>query len=87
MEPVADRANLHIMLDARVTRILFGDTKRAVGVEFERDSLNFVVYAKSEVILTAGAINSPHLLMLSGVGPADHLYALRVSLIVQMIQF
>ncbi|XP_074599838.1 glucose dehydrogenase [FAD, quinone]-like [Brevipalpus obovatus] len=84
LEPVAERANLHIMLDARVMRILFGDDKRAVGVEFERDSLNFVVYAKSEVILTAGAINSPHLLMLSGVGPADHLYALRIPLVADL---
>lgn len=78
IEPIADRSNLHIMLDARVTRILFSDTKRAVGVEFDRDSLNFLVYAKSEIILTAGPVNTPQILMVSGVGPADHLNSLKV---------
>ncbi len=59
-------------------QILFGDNKRAVGVQFDRDSLSFVVYAKSEIILTAGTISTPHLLMVSGVGPADHLESLKV---------
>lgn len=82
LEPIADRTNLHIMLHAQVTRILFSDTKRAVGVEFQRDSLNFIVYAKSEVVLTAGPVNSPQLLMVSGVGPADHLSSLKVRALI-----
>ncbi|XP_053212830.1 glucose dehydrogenase [FAD, quinone]-like [Panonychus citri] len=84
IEPIKDRNNLHIMLHSRVTRVLFGDNKRAVGVQFDRDSLSFVVYAKSEIILTAGTISTPHLLMVSGVGPADHLEALKIPVVADL---
>ena len=48
-------------------------SKRAYGVEFMRDERIFRIRAKKEVILSAGAINSPQILMLSGVGPQEHL--------------
>ncbi|XP_054154963.1 oxygen-dependent choline dehydrogenase 1-like [Oppia nitens] len=64
--------NLHILANAYVTRIIFSG-KRAVGVEYERNGANYTVNASREVILSAGAIESPHILMVSGVGPRKQL--------------
>jgi len=74
LKPVLDRANLTAVTGAQVTRVRF-DGREAVGVEFVSDGRDTpeTVDASEEVILSAGAINSPQLLMLSGVGPADHL--------------
>ena len=49
-------------------------TKHTYGVEYIRHGKTKVVLARKEVILSAGAVNSPQLLMLSGIGPAKHLY-------------
>ena len=75
LKPVLDRPNLTATTGAQVTRVRFdGDT--AVGVEYVQDGGSpTTVDADKEVILSAGAINSPQLLMLSGVGPAAHLTA------------
>ncbi|KAG7174879.1 glucose dehydrogenase [FAD, quinone]-like [Homarus americanus] len=67
------RPNLHVVLNAHVTHILF-DEKNAVGVRFEKEGKERSVLANREVVLSAGAVGSPHLLLLSGVGPAAHLY-------------
>ncbi len=61
--------NLRVLTDTTVTRILLDDDKRAVGVESSRGILR----AEREVILCAGAFDSPKLLLLSGIGPASHL--------------
>ncbi len=69
------RLNLTIRADVMVKRVIFditGERPRATGVEVVSDDETFVVEAE-EVILSAGAIGSPQLLMLSGVGPSDHL--------------
>lgn len=72
LRPVLDRPNLKAETGAMVTRILFeGD--RAIGVEFEQDGKTRWVRAEREVILSGGAINSPQLLMLSGIGPEETL--------------
>ena len=70
--PPRRRPNLTILTGTHVlgVRISRG---RAVGVEVERSGTREVLYAEREVILSAGAINTPQLLMLSGIGPADHL--------------
>lgn len=73
LEPVRSRSNLRTETDVQVLRILF-DGRVATGVEIKRKSGEILkLTAKSEVILSAGAVGSPHLLLLSGVGPADHL--------------
>jgi choline dehydrogenase len=68
------RPNLKILTRACVTRIVFAGT-RAVGVEYRRHQKLQRATAAREVIVAAGAIGSPHLLMLSGVGPARQLQA------------
>ena len=82
LRPARARPNLHIGKGCRVTRLLVKragaggvpeSRPRAVGVQFLRQRRVHVVRAKKEVILAAGAIGSPHLLMLSGIGPARHL--------------
>jgi len=72
LKPALRRRNLTLYTEATVTRVIF-DGKRAVGVEFEQLGARRVVKARSEVVLCGGAINSPQLLMLSGVGDSDQL--------------
>ena len=70
LRPAKKRANLQILTNALVHRVVF-DGKRAVGVEISRQSGLERVNAAREVILSAGAIGSPHLLQLSGVGEPE----------------
>ena len=72
LKPVLDRSNLDARTGAHVTRVRF-DGDRAVGVEYEHEGERKTADAAREVIICGGAINSPQLLLLSGVGPADHL--------------
>ncbi|XP_028134082.1 glucose dehydrogenase [FAD, quinone]-like [Diabrotica virgifera virgifera] len=74
LRPVKLRKNIHIALNAHVTRVLINPTTmRAFGVEFVRNGRKQIVTAKREIILSAGAINTPQILMLSGIGPKDEL--------------
>ncbi|MCH8309832.1 MAG: GMC family oxidoreductase N-terminal domain-containing protein, partial [Chloroflexi bacterium] len=73
------RLNLTIRPNCTTRRVLF-DGKRATGVEVESDGELFTVEGE-EIILSAGPIGSPHLLMLSGIGPADHLAEHGISLV------
>lgn len=74
LRPIRLRQNLHIALNSHVTKILINPTtRRAYGVEFFRNGKKQVVLARKEVILSAGSINSPQLMMLSGLGPREHL--------------
>ncbi|NBC18311.1 MAG: choline dehydrogenase, partial [Bacteroidetes bacterium] len=74
LRPVQDRDNLIVETDAHASRVLLDGT-RAVGVAFQKRGEEHVEQARREIILSAGAINTPQLLMLSGIGPADHLRA------------
>ncbi|XP_041971820.1 glucose dehydrogenase [FAD, quinone]-like [Aricia agestis] len=76
------RKNLHVLTMTRVTKILIDPyTKTAVGVSFQHNKRVYDVYAAKEVILSAGPIESPHLLMLSGVGPRKHLESMGINVI------
>jgi choline dehydrogenase-like flavoprotein len=72
LKPALERKNLILHTQAAATRVLFDGT-RAAGVEFEQLGQRRVVNARREVVLCGGAINSPQLLLLSGIGPHDHL--------------
>ncbi|MFY9811524.1 GMC family oxidoreductase [Aquabacterium sp.] len=68
--PVLHRTNLTVMTDAHVLRVVLND-RQATGVEIEHHGQRYIVSAQREVVLSAGAIGSPHLLMLSGIGNGD----------------
>lgn len=72
LTPHLARSNLQVITGAHATRILF-EGKRAVGVEYRQGGALHEVRARREVLLSAGALLSPQLLMLSGVGPGAHL--------------
>ena len=72
LRPAMKRPNLQVITKALVRRILF-DGKRAIGVEYERGGAVERADAAREVILSAGAVNSPHILQLSGIGAPEHL--------------
>lgn len=72
LHPALGRPNLTVLTGAHAERVLF-DGKRAVGVAYRRDGTTASVGARREVLLAGGAINSPQLLMLSGIGEPNHL--------------
>ncbi|MBD0427837.1 GMC family oxidoreductase [Aquisalinus flavus] len=78
-----ERSNLTILSHALVRRILFDGT-RAQGVDAMGGGEARLLVARREVILSAGAINTPQLLMLSGIGPADHLSACGISPVIDL---
>jgi choline dehydrogenase len=79
LHPVREgRPNLTISTDSRARRLLFDGT-RCVGVEYARLGEIHTARATAEVIVSSGAVDSPKLLMLSGVGPADHLAQVGVT--------
>eukprot|EP00064_Thunnus_orientalis_P016470 superscaffoldBa00003276_g16535 len=80
LRPVLGRPNLKTEVHCLTTKILF-DGNRAVGVEYTQKGQKKRVFADKEVILSGGAINSPHLLMLSGVGNADDLKQLGIPVV------
>ncbi|XP_072939105.1 glucose dehydrogenase [FAD, quinone]-like [Epargyreus clarus] len=76
------RKNLHILTEARATKIIIEpQTKRAYAVEYIKNNIKHTVRCRREIILSAGPIASPQLLMLSGVGPQEHLQTLGIPVI------
>jgi len=85
LRPIRHRKNLHIAMHAYVSKILIDpDTKIAYGVRFKRDGKMWTIKANKEVILSAGALNSAQLLMLSGIGPKWHLDQLGIPTIADL---
>nr|CAD7256884.1 unnamed protein product [Timema shepardi] len=80
LRPARDRLNLDISLHSLVERVVIDpQTKVVQGVVFSKKGRTYNIGVKKEVILSAGALNSPQILMLSGVGPADHLREVGIS--------
>jgi choline dehydrogenase len=80
LRPAMRRSNLQVRTHALATRLLF-EGRRAVGVRYRRGDTRQQVIARREVILCAGPINSPQLLKLSGVGPAEELAELGINVV------
>jgi len=72
LKPALGRSNLKVLTGAQATRVLL-ESNRAVGVEYVSKGATASIVADREVILSGGAINSPQLLLLSGIGPAEEL--------------
>jgi choline dehydrogenase-like flavoprotein len=83
LRPALQRPNVTLEMNALVTRVVMEGT-RAVGVEYVRGNESEIVRAEREVILSGGCFNSPHLLMLSGIGPADHLREFGIAPVVDL---
>ena len=80
LNPIRNRANLTIVTDVRVDRLLF-ENRRAVGVAGVKYGHPVEYRSDGEVILSAGTIGTPKLLQLSGVGPAKHLASCGVPVV------
>ena len=83
LKPVHDRTNLMVRANSTATRILF-EGQRACGVAYVHAGVETAARADADVILSAGAINSPQLLMLSGIGPAHQLRAHNIAVKVDL---
>lgn len=84
LRPASKRPNLHVSVHSFVLKILIDEHKRAYGVKFVKNGQQRIVKASKEVILSAGSIQSPQLLMLSGIGDAEHLKELGIYPIVNL---
>lgn len=78
LRPAMKRKNLEVITQAQVTRVVMAG-KRAIGVEYMRNGKSEIAQAAHEVVLSGGAVNSPQLLQLSGIGPAEILKAYGIS--------
>lgn len=83
LHPIQDRSNLSIKTLSQATKILFED-KKVVGVEYYNLGSIYQVKANKEVIVSAGALLTPKLLMLSGIGPAEHLRNLGITVVIDL---
>lgn len=82
LRPALGRPNLKILTKARAVQILIDpQTKRTYGVKYVKNRQYFTALTRKEVIVSAGALSSPQLLMLSGIGPKEHLAKLGIPLI------
>ncbi|EFX69856.1 hypothetical protein DAPPUDRAFT_257960 [Daphnia pulex] len=87
LRPVRDRPNLHISMNSQVIKIMIDpDTKTVTGVQFEKNGRMYFGEETKEVVISAGAVASPQILMLSGVGPKDHLEEKGIPLILDKLK-
>ena len=78
VQPALRRGNLNLLSETIAARIVI-ESGRAGGIEILKNRRRETIWAESGIILCGGAVNSPQLLMLSGIGPADHLSSLGIS--------
>ena len=83
LRPALSRPNLDVVVDAYVTKVIIREG-RAAGVEMVMNADTFTAEARSEVILSAGAVGSTKLLLLSGIGPLGHLESLGIPVVADL---
>ena len=85
LRPIRNRKNFHVSMKSYVLKILINfNSRKTTGVRFEKEGKIYEIGVKKEVILSAGSINSPQILMLSGIGPADHLKSLGIPVVADL---
>lgn len=82
--PAKDRPNLYVVKHAHVTKVNFDGNKQATGVQFVVNNIKVNAVAKKEVVLSAGAVGTPQILLLSGVGPKEELDKHNIPQIVEL---
>ncbi|MCU1667422.1 MAG: choline dehydrogenase [Blastococcus sp.] len=83
LAPILSRPNLDVVTDALVHRVLM-DGDRCRGLEYHVGAETFIAECTGEVVLAAGTVGTPQLLMLSGIGPADHLEDLGIEVVADL---
>ncbi|XP_076105948.1 glucose dehydrogenase [FAD, quinone]-like [Mytilus galloprovincialis] len=83
LRPALERKNLQVHLNSYVSKILF-EGKVARAVEFSKDGVLYKVYARKEIILSAGVVGSPKILLSSGIGPKHHLNDIRIPVVADL---
>ncbi|XP_076304447.1 glucose dehydrogenase [FAD, quinone]-like isoform X3 [Tachypleus tridentatus] len=78
------RSNLDVLIFAFVTKIIFDENPRARAITYDKFGVQHTVFARKEIILCAGTVNSPQLLMLSGIGPRKYLKKLGIPVLVNL---
>lgn len=81
LSPIKDRPNLKVLKKTVATKLLINSVKKVYGVEVFREGSYKQILVKKEVVVCAGAINSPQLLMVSGIGPKEHLQDLGIQVV------
>lgn len=84
VKPARKRSNFHVITDAFVTKVKFDDTKHAIGINFRKYGTEWYLKARKEVILSAGAVNTPQILMLSGIGPKETLDKFKIPVVADL---
>lgn len=84
LAPAKDRKNLFVIKNAHVSKVNVDGNRQVTGVEFIVNNNKSVANVRKEVILSAGSINSPQILMLSGIGPKEHLKEKNIDVIVDL---
>lgn len=85
LRPARLRKNLHVSINAHVTRVAINpETKVAFGIEMIKDNTRHFIRANKEVLLSAGSISSAQLLMLSGIGPKNHLTEMGIPVLADL---
>ncbi|XP_046962280.1 ecdysone oxidase-like [Vanessa cardui] len=82
IKPVMRRENLHFLKNTLTTKIIIDENKKAIGVEVIDNGVMKKIYAKKEIIISAGSLNTPKLLMLSGIGAKEHLEEMGIETLV-----
>lgn len=80
LKPARSRGNLKIITNVLTHKVLF-DGKRAIGIEGTRQGKSISIKARKEIVLSAGAIGSPQIMMLSGIGPGQHLKEMGIDVL------
>ncbi|CAG0879581.1 unnamed protein product [Cyprideis torosa] len=81
LSPAKSRPNLHVLKSALAQKVLIDENHVAYGIQFEKGGESKTVKASKEIIVSAGAVGSPHLLMLSGIGPEEHLKKMKIPVV------
>lgn len=81
MRPARNRQNLHIILNSTATKIIFNANKRAIAVEYYKNGKYIKIGINKEIIVSGGIVNSPQLLLNSGIGPKEELEKIGVPVI------
>ena len=85
LDPVRSRKNLEIRTRSLVKKVIFDDTMRATGVEYEdHDGDTHIVYVNYEVVMAAGGLSTPKIILQSGIGPRDRLKAVGIKQILEL---